>query len=335
MALLDAAYIRATVRALLNEYSSVQWTDDQLNKWIQEAAIDISTKTLGYETSDFVFTAANTLEYDEPTGCIKVHACVLVPGCATADDIAYSDDDPIVMDAGTTKEVTVSDGFFTLTWTVTGTGFSWANEETSGRTNTLIASESAEGSGTWTVTDLCGAEAGGDIGVCSDNLSYDDDNPETIARNDDVGITISDGIGPFTWSVSGTGFSFDDETTTAGSNTLRADNSACGVATITVTDACEDLVTGYVRCTTGSWCTCCSAATGGTPNPCGDGTVEVILGIYRARVTCDTSRGGISITCNCLTNCGEGEDGHTITADEVCGVSGCLMIYREMDVWKC
>lgn len=79
MALLDAAYILSTVRSLLNEVSSVIWTDDQLNKWVQEAAIDISTKTLGYEAEDRITTVANTLEYDEPSGAIKVHACMLKP----------------------------------------------------------------------------------------------------------------------------------------------------------------------------------------------------------------------------------------------------------------
>lgn len=76
MALLDAAYILAAVRRLLAEYSSVKFTDDHLNKWIQEAAMDISLKTLGYEVKDSITTAANTLEQNEPSGCIKLHSCV-------------------------------------------------------------------------------------------------------------------------------------------------------------------------------------------------------------------------------------------------------------------
>ena len=76
MALLDKAYILAAVRTLLNEVSSVTWTDDQINKWVQEAAMDISIKTLGYEDTDDITTTANTFEYSEPSGCIKVHSCV-------------------------------------------------------------------------------------------------------------------------------------------------------------------------------------------------------------------------------------------------------------------
>ena len=86
------------------------------------------------------------------------------------------------------------------------------------------------------------------------NVNYDSDNPATIARNDsDVEITVSDGIGPFTWSVAGTGFSLGSATTTGRTNTLDADGTACGTAIITITDACDDTATGYVRCTTGQW----------------------------------------------------------------------------------
>ena len=88
MALLDAAYILAAVRSLLAEYSSIKWTDDHINKWVQEAAIDISMKTLGYEDTDSITTAANTLEYTDPSGCIKVHSCI--KGGLRAGNDAYT-----------------------------------------------------------------------------------------------------------------------------------------------------------------------------------------------------------------------------------------------------
>ena len=172
---MDAAYVLAVVRSLLAEYSSVKCTDDQLNKWIQEAAIDISIKTLGYESIDTIITTANTLECNEPSGTIKIHSVVFKG-----------------------------------------------------------------------ITDPCS--------IAHTSVSYDSDNPATIARNDsDIEITISDGIGPFTWAVSGTGFSLGSATTTGRSNTLNADGTACGSATITVTDVCSDSDTGYVRCTSGQW----------------------------------------------------------------------------------
>ena len=65
---------------------------------------------------------------------------------------------------------------------------------------------------------------------------------------------------PYNWSVSGTGFHFNSAsgptaaTTNADLETLQlwADDTACGTATITVTDNCEGTDTDYVRCTTGT-----------------------------------------------------------------------------------
>ncbi len=74
---------------------------------------------------------------------------------------------------------------------------------------------------------------------------------ETVARNGFVTISIASGratCGPYHWSVSGTGFHFDDvtgpttATTDSDSETLQlwADDTACGSAEITVTDACNE-----------------------------------------------------------------------------------------------
>ena len=89
--------------------------------------------------------------------------------------------------------------------------------------------------------------------ACPSDIAYDAGNPETIAREANATITITGGCAPYTWAVAGTGFSFPPGTTTALTNTLSADATACGTATITVTDACGTTATGYVRCTTGEW----------------------------------------------------------------------------------
>lgn len=72
---------RQQVRSLLNEPSPSYWTNDEIDKWIQEAAIDIATKTLCYEKTSDITLAATTLEYDGPTGdsgddIIKIYAAV-------------------------------------------------------------------------------------------------------------------------------------------------------------------------------------------------------------------------------------------------------------------
>lgn len=84
-------------------------------------------------------------------------------------------------------------------------------------------------------------------------FKWDPNNPETLTRNSSVTISITGGIPPYTWEVSGTGFTMEENQTMGLSNTLIADGTACGSATITVTDAFDALITGYVRCTTGQW----------------------------------------------------------------------------------
>ena len=86
-------------------------------------------------------------------------------------------------------------------------------------------------------------------------IAWDDDaSAETVARNNSVSVAIKDGLGPYNWSVTGTGFTVGSAQTSGVSNTVIADGSACGSATITVIDQCG-LATGYVRCTTGVWVT--------------------------------------------------------------------------------
>ncbi|MCK4826426.1 hypothetical protein KA005_62360, partial [bacterium] len=162
-------------------------------------------------------------------------------------------------------------------------------------------------------------------------ISYSSGNPATIGQSTEAAITVDDGCGPFSWSVSGTGFSFAQPNTTSRSNTLITDGSACGSATITVTDDCGDTAEGVVRCTTGSWCTCGSQVTGGSSSSCGKGIFDDISGIYRYVGACET---GLSetFTANCLTICGQGEDTH---APPSCGAEDCGWRSITVYVWKC
>jgi hypothetical protein len=85
-------------------------------------------------------------------------------------------------------------------------------------------------------------------------ISWDDVNSaETVAREGNAGVYVKDGLGPYTWSVAGTGFTMQHVTTDTVSNNVVADDTACGPATITVTDFCGDSTEGIVRCTTGTW----------------------------------------------------------------------------------
>ena len=84
-------------------------------------------------------------------------------------------------------------------------------------------------------------------------LLWDPTNPEEINRNSSVNISAIGGVSPYKWSVSGTGFWLSSDETEGLSNTLNADDTACGSATITVTDGPGDVAIGYVRCASGYW----------------------------------------------------------------------------------
>ena len=84
-------------------------------------------------------------------------------------------------------------------------------------------------------------------------LQWAPDNPQEIAQNQSVTLHVINGAAPYTWSVAESGFSLAATDNAGDANTLFADNSACGSATITVTDSAGDSVIGHVRGTTGRW----------------------------------------------------------------------------------
>ena len=79
-----AAEALGQVRSLLNEPTASYWTDNELNKWVQEATVDISSKTLCVEKKDTIALATNTMDYTalETLGegaiadIVKVHAVI-------------------------------------------------------------------------------------------------------------------------------------------------------------------------------------------------------------------------------------------------------------------
>ena len=57
-------------------------------------------------------------------------------------------------------------------------------------------------------------------------------NPQTIGRNSEVTVGVFGGYPPFTWTVSGNGFSLADEETSERNNVLISSSTACGAASI-------------------------------------------------------------------------------------------------------
>jgi len=85
-------------------------------------------------------------------------------------------------------------------------------------------------------------------------MTFDDAiTADTIAQSSNITVYVKNGCPPYAWSVTGTGYSMASPTTTAVNNVLSADGTACGVATVTITDDCGTSVAAYILCTTGNF----------------------------------------------------------------------------------
>lgn len=85
-------------------------------------------------------------------------------------------------------------------------------------------------------------------------LSFDAVNSATsIPRGDWRAVYVLDGLPPFKWSVSGTGFQVINATTTLRNNWVYAENYACGPGDVVCEDACGDQATWSVLCDVGEW----------------------------------------------------------------------------------
>ena len=80
-----------------------------------------------------------------------------------------------------------------------------------------------------------------------------DESISAIGQSDSGTVAVKYGEGPYSWTISGTDFTLDHASTEGKTNTLIAGASACGTATITVTDACDIVVEEVVLCTAGEW----------------------------------------------------------------------------------
>jgi hypothetical protein len=120
---------------------------------------------------------------------------------------------------------------------------------------------------------------------------------ETLGRDASGTVAILDPEekgGPFSWSVSGTGFTLDEAETVGLTNTLNADNTSCGKAEITVIGCNEIPITGSVRSTEGKW------DFAGAEYPC-----NFTSGACGITEVCLLIQGGYYYTayCGCCTAC--------------------------------
>jgi len=165
---------------------------------------------------------------------------------------------------------------------------------------------------------------------CPLPFSYDEDNPDTIDTSDSTYITVIEGLAPFSWSVGGNGFSFDRNITGGRSNILYTSETACGAGTITVTDSCGTIVTGYIRCTAGGWTGCGSFAQGGC---CNAGCQEAEVypdGMHIAIINCGT-RSGYGTT----EYCGAGECAAVCVTAGDCPQANGKICSANLYYWSC
>lgn len=82
-------------------------------------------------------------------------------------------------------------------------------------------------------------------------FKWDPNSDQDVTPSNPASVMVINGVPPFSWAVEGSGFYLAESDTRA--NTLSADESACGSATITVTDSDGKIVIGHVKANNGRW----------------------------------------------------------------------------------
>lgn len=127
-----------------------------------------------------------------------------------------------------------------------------------------------------------------------DYISWPDTNPTEILFNETKDIYVTGGIPPYTWEVSGEGFTLGSLLTQATSNTLIAAPWTESQADIIVSDICGNPATGVVQSEPSNWVVCWSTGQGGCcypPDyPCVSFYVSLGAG-FRVYVDCGTRPG--------------------------------------------
>ena len=129
----------------------------------------------------------------------------------------------------------------------------------------------------------------------------------SMARSSSATVAITDNANksgsPYTWTISGKGFTLDNVITEGLTNGINTDATACGRATITVTGcAGKTLVVGYVDCTYGEWTAwdiLCENVNGSFSDSC-------IIDEYRVQIGGENTQYQYRAECGCITNCPEG-----------------------------
>ncbi len=198
---------------------------------------------------------------------VTIVVCTCNPiNCEDAADyaLAFGSTAPADLTMGcNSAQVFVIGGCPPYQWTVTGgeveLGIEWTNKPS----NRFRCPEPDCSSGgcTFEITVVDG-ESNSVSGPCpTGTFAFDDaSTADTIVAGATISIYVSGGLGPYAWSVVGTGYTLGSATTPLGTvvNTLISASGSCGVhydpyATVTVTDGCGIPVEFSIRNTGGQW----------------------------------------------------------------------------------
>ena len=120
-----------------------------------------------------------------------------------------------------------------------------------------------------------------------DPLEWDATSSATVmAPSSSATVQVSAGLGPYIWTIAGTGFSLGSLgkktlSTTGPSVTVVTDETACGFGQIEVVDQCST-ANGGIRCTVGQWVLVDnSCGMGGTPTEVASGVYELVSGGHK------------------------------------------------------
>lgn len=185
--------------------------------------------------------------------------------------------------------------------------------------------------------------------------------PDQVAPNSSITVYVSDGCGPFVWSVVGAGFTFTTSQTSGRTNTLNLANTACGgvgghnyQGNITVSDECGTSVTATILATDGAWTnfygfgrqsTCQLLACCG-PQTCPGAPTSTVYH-HAVGANKNEARWLMYVLNGCASDCreagtgdhtfggGSGCPADTIYGTEYCAVSTCCDCSGTLDYWTC
>ena len=169
-------------------------------------------------------------------------------------------------------------------------------------------------------------------------IQFGSGNPDEIAPNSSILVKVIEGCSPYIWSVSGNGFSLAESQTTGLTNTLIADDTACGTATITVTGCFGSPITGYMRCTVGQWSSDDFYSSGCGTAPVHGCVVNEVRGHMRLRVNHWCIYTGSSGCGICNTNCEEVTGTPMDDVDISCNhptYHECFPVRKYINYWEC